>query len=183
MNTDREPGRGMWPRSAAAPRGASEETRDDRHSIKTPCALRHCAGRASRCVSALPIREQRTKIKDPNGFRTDWTSCSARVDASDGNLRVPSSAPPCRIPPASHTLISPDQSACGPRTGGRRQPACCPRPYLTFAPFGHFIGQLTMYSSSLSSGTVFSVADILPRIETPAWCTVSGSPETSGCHQ
>jgi hypothetical protein len=65
-----------------------------------------------------------------------------------------------------------------------------PAPSLAFdgaalprAPLGTFPGQLTMYSSSLASGTSFSLALTRPRTETPAACTVSGSPETSGCHQ
>src|SRR5262245_42572070 len=56
----------------------------------------------------------------------------------------------------------------------------CYRSYLL--TFGHFIGQLTMYSSSLSSGTLASLSATLPRTEMPASCTVFGSPETSGCH-
>jgi hypothetical protein len=54
---------------------------------------------------------------------------------------------------------------------------------LRFVPFGHFPGQLTIYSSSFSSGTSFSLAATRPRTEMPAVCTVSGSPDTSGCHQ
>src|SRR6186997_2570776 len=50
------------------------------------------------------------------------------------------------------------------------------------APFGHLPGQLTTYSSSLSSGTSASLAVTRPRTDTPARCTVSGSPDTSGCH-
>ena len=34
-----------------------------------------------------------------------------------------------------------------------------------------------------SSGTFTSLARTRPRTETPAACTVSGSPDTSGCHQ
>src|SRR5690242_11912786 len=49
--------------------------------------------------------------------------------------------------------------------------------------FGTRIGQLTMWSSSLSSEISFSVPLMRPRTETPATCTVSGSPDTSGCHQ
>ena len=51
------------------------------------------------------------------------------------------------------------------------------------APFGTFPGQLTIKSSSRSSGTSFSLAETRPRTETPAACTVSGSPDISGCHQ
>src|ERR1041384_1812251 len=52
-----------------------------------------------------------------------------------------------------------------------------------FAPFGHFSGQLTMWSSKSLSFTSVSQAPTLPRTDTPAACTLSGSPETSGCHQ
>src|SRR5262249_42944967 len=51
------------------------------------------------------------------------------------------------------------------------------------APLGKRTGQLTMRSSRSSSGTSSSPAPTLPRTDTPAACTVSGSPETSGCHQ
>src|SRR5262249_49766033 len=54
---------------------------------------------------------------------------------------------------------------------------------LRRALFGHFPGQLTIYSSSFSSGTSVSLAATRPRTDTPAPCTVSGSPDTSGCHQ
>jgi hypothetical protein len=54
---------------------------------------------------------------------------------------------------------------------------------LPRAPLGHFPGQLTIYSSSFSSGTSFSLAVTRPRTETPAWCTVSALPDLSGCHQ
>jgi hypothetical protein len=55
--------------------------------------------------------------------------------------------------------------------------------YLRRARFGSFSGQLTICSSRSSSGTSFSLASACERTETPAACTVSGSPETSGCHQ
>jgi hypothetical protein len=51
------------------------------------------------------------------------------------------------------------------------------------AAFGIRTGQLTIRSSRSSSLTSSSLAPTRPRTETPAWCTVSGSPETSGCHQ
>jgi len=43
--------------------------------------------------------------------------------------------------------------------------------------------QLTIWSSSWSSEISFSVPLMRPRTETPATCTVSGSPDTRGCHQ
>lgn len=58
-----------------------------------------------------------------------------------------------------------------------------PQPGLRFAPFGHLPGQLTMYFSRSLSGTSLSLAEIRPRTEMPASCTVSGRPETKGCHQ
>ena len=51
------------------------------------------------------------------------------------------------------------------------------------APRGHLAGQATMCSPSALSGTASSSAKTRPRTEMPAACTVSGSPETSGCHQ
>jgi hypothetical protein len=51
------------------------------------------------------------------------------------------------------------------------------------AAFGIRTGQLTIRSSRSSSLTSSSLALTRPRTEIPAWCTVSGSPETSGCHQ
>jgi hypothetical protein len=51
------------------------------------------------------------------------------------------------------------------------------------AAFGMRSGQLTMRSSRSASATSSSHAPTRPRTEIPAWCTVSGSPETSGCHQ
>jgi hypothetical protein len=51
------------------------------------------------------------------------------------------------------------------------------------AAFGMRSGQLTMRSSRSASATSSSYAPTRPRTEIPAWCTVSGSPETSGCHQ
>ena len=51
------------------------------------------------------------------------------------------------------------------------------------APRGSRSGQPTMRSSSSSSRTASSDAPTRPRTETPAACTVSGSPDTSGCHQ
>ena len=48
---------------------------------------------------------------------------------------------------------------------------------------GNLSGQPTMWSSNSWSGTSSSVARTRPRTETPAACTVLGSPETSGCHQ
>ena len=51
------------------------------------------------------------------------------------------------------------------------------------AAFGMRSGQLTMRSSRSASATSSSHAPTRPRTEIPAWCTVSRSPETSGCHQ
>ena len=51
------------------------------------------------------------------------------------------------------------------------------------AAFGMRSGQLTMRSSRSASATSSSHAPTRPRTEIPAWCTVSESPETSGCHQ
>jgi GGDEF domain-containing protein len=49
--------------------------------------------------------------------------------------------------------------------------------------FGIRTGHCTMRSSSSSSRTASSSAPTLPFTEMPAVWTVSGSPETSGCHQ
>src|SRR5262249_22595142 len=73
------------------------------------------------------------------------------------------------------------------RTDGTQRLRCAPLvsllPIIPLAPLGNRTGQLTMRSSRSSSGTSFSLAPTLPRTDTPAACTVSGSPETSGCHQ
>src|SRR6266849_4867043 len=50
------------------------------------------------------------------------------------------------------------------------------------AALGIRTGQLTIRSSSSSSLTSSSPAPTRPRTEMPAVCTVSGSPDTSGCH-
>jgi hypothetical protein len=55
--------------------------------------------------------------------------------------------------------------------------------FCFLAAFGMRSGQLTMRSSRSASATSSSPAPTRPRTEIPAWCTVSGSPETSGCHQ
>ena len=74
------------------------------------------------------------------------------------------------------------QSHREPDEGLNRTTECYPVDHRRRAPFGHFPGQPTMYSSSLSSGTSASLAVTRPRTDTPARCTVSGSPDTSGCH-
>src|SRR5690349_2673562 len=55
--------------------------------------------------------------------------------------------------------------------------------FADFAPRGTFPGQLTIRCSHFSSGRLVSQTVSRPRTETPASCTVSGRPDTSGCHQ
>jgi len=74
-------------------------------------------------------------------------------------------------------------AAFGPTGAGERRSEDPDVTARLRAPFGHLPGQPTMYSSSFSSGTSFSLALTRPRTEMPALCTVSGSPDTSGCHQ
>src|SRR5262249_53770524 len=78
-------------------------------------------------------------------------------------------------------------SGSPPQAGERAQAPYRVREAVYFffsrAFFGMRIGQRTMWSSSWSSEISFSVPLRRPRTETPAMCTVSGSPDTSGCHQ
>ena len=55
--------------------------------------------------------------------------------------------------------------------------------FFSRARFGNSAGHCTMWSSRSSSAISSSVPCTLPRTETPASCTVLGSPEISGCHQ
>jgi len=51
------------------------------------------------------------------------------------------------------------------------------------ARLGNSAGHCTIWSSRSASAISLSVPWIRPRTETPASCTVSGSPDISGCHQ
>jgi hypothetical protein len=51
-----------------------------------------------------------------------------------------------------------------------------------FAPAGNFPGHVTSRCAISSSEKSSSEPATRPRTEMPAWCTVSRSPETSGCH-
>ena len=74
-------------------------------------------------------------------------------------------------------------SAGRSRTAGCRaflkQLSCRPQRRARGLRFGH----LTIRSGQSSGGMSLSLADTRPRTETPASCTLSGEPDTRGCHR
>jgi len=182
------PGAGPGGERGASTRGSG--TRARRRNAQMPClcaaaaAVRHSTARR---VGQLTRHRQLMTARHAAAFRAegharcnrqDCTTCGGRAGmARDVGLRLVE----WRI--STRAAGPRDRHACRGTLGRvppvHRRGVC----FCFLAAFGMRSGQLTMRSSRSASATSSSPALTRPRTEIPAWCTVSGSPETSGCHQ
>ena len=120
-----------------------------------------------------------------------WSTGAVAGVAPGSSVVAPAGATVTRCSGAARVLMSgfaANWSLPGRFATGLCADQACAEPLLAAyrgrrARRGNFCGQSTMWSSSSWSGTSSSVARTRPRTDTPAACTVSGSPETNGCHQ